>query len=57
MPVECHAFDAGETRITVTVSIGIAMAPIDGADFDIKIYRRANSAPRCITYTLSMSNG
>lgn len=29
----------------------------DGADFDIKIYRRANSAPRCISYTLSMSNG
>ncbi len=29
----------------------------DGADFDIKIYRRANSAPQCITYTVTMSNG
>lgn len=29
----------------------------DGADFDIKVYRRANSVPACITYTVSMSNG
>jgi hypothetical protein len=29
----------------------------DGADFDIKIYRRANAAPTCTTYTVSMSNG
>ncbi len=29
----------------------------DGADFDIKIYRRANAAPTCTTYTVNMSNG
>ncbi|MCA2979622.1 MAG: choice-of-anchor D domain-containing protein [Myxococcaceae bacterium] len=29
----------------------------DGADFDIKVYRRANSAPTCTTYALSMQNG
>ncbi len=29
----------------------------DGADFDIKVYRRANSAPTCTTYSLSMQNG
>ena len=29
----------------------------DGADFDIKVYRRANSAPTCTTYSISMQNG
>jgi len=29
----------------------------DGADFDIKVYRRANAAPTCTMYTVSMSNG
>jgi hypothetical protein len=29
----------------------------DAADFDIKVYRRANAAPTCATYTVSMSNG
>lgn len=29
----------------------------DGADFDIKIFRRANAAPTCTTYTVNMSNG
>jgi hypothetical protein len=29
----------------------------DGADFDIKIRRRENSAGQCTTYTLTMSNG
>lgn len=29
----------------------------DGADFDIKVYRRTNAAPTCTTYTVSMSNG
>lgn len=29
----------------------------DGADFDIKIFRRPNAAPTCVTYTVNMSNG
>jgi len=29
----------------------------DSADFDIKVYRRANAAPTCTMYTVSMSNG
>lgn len=29
----------------------------DGADFDIKVYRRANAGPTCTMYTVSMSNG
>jgi hypothetical protein len=29
----------------------------DGADFDIKVYRRANSPATCTSYTVSMSNG